>query len=58
MDGQLVLCWTETGGPPVEPPTRRGFGTRVMENMIHQLKGEIRFEWRAEGLTCEVALPA
>ena len=34
QDGRLVLRWTETGGPPVEPPTRRGFGTRVMENMI------------------------
>jgi PAS domain S-box-containing protein len=59
MDGRLVLRWTETGGPPVEPPSRRGFGTRVMENMIRdQLKGEIRFEWRAEGLTCEIAVPA
>ena len=30
-DGRLVLRWTETGGPPVKPPTRQGFGTRVME---------------------------
>jgi PAS domain S-box-containing protein len=59
IDGQLVLCWAETGGPPVEPPARRGFGTRVMENMIRdQLKGEIHFEWRAEGLTCEIIVPA
>ena len=58
-DGRLVLRWTETGGPPVEPPTRRGFGTRVMESMIRdQLKGEMRFDWRAEGLACEIALPA
>jgi len=26
------LRWTEKGGPSVEPPTRRGFGARVMEN--------------------------
>ena len=58
-DGRLVLRWTETGGPPVKPPTRRGFGTRVMESMIRgQLKGEMRFDWRAEGLACEIALPA
>ena len=58
-DGRLVLRWTETGGPPVEPPTRRGFGTRVMESMIRgQLKGEMRFDWRAEGLACEIVLPA
>jgi PAS domain S-box-containing protein len=57
-DGRLVLRWTETGGPPVEPPTRRGFGTRVMDGMIRQLKGEMRFDWRTEGLTCEIAFPA
>jgi PAS domain S-box-containing protein len=57
-DGWLVLRWTETGGPPVEPPTRRGFGTRVMDGMIRQLKGELRFDWRAEGLACEIAFEA
>ena len=39
------------------PPTHRGFGTRVMENMIGQLRGEVRFDWRDQGLTCEIALP-
>ncbi|MEA2946143.1 MAG: hypothetical protein QOI40_1473, partial [Alphaproteobacteria bacterium] len=58
-DGRLVLRWTETGGPPVKPPTRRGFGTRVMEGMIGgQLKGQMRFDWREEGLVCEIILPA
>jgi hypothetical protein len=28
-----------------------------MENMIGQLKGEVRFDWRDQGLTCEIALP-
>jgi two-component sensor histidine kinase len=57
-DGRLVLRWTETGGPPINPPTRRGFGTRVMESMIRgQAKGEVRFDWRAEGLACEIVLP-
>jgi PAS domain S-box-containing protein len=57
-DGRLVLRWAETGGPPVKPPTRRGFGTRVMEGMIRgQLKGEMRFDWREEGLACDVVLP-
>jgi len=58
LDGRIVLRWTETGGPPVKPPRRRGFGTRVMEGMIRgQLKGEMRFDWRAEGLACEIVLP-
>jgi two-component sensor histidine kinase len=57
-NGQFILRWTETGGPPVKPPERRGFGTRVMESMVRgQLKGETRFDWRAEGLACEVVLP-
>lgn len=57
-DGRLVLRWTEAGGPPVKPPMRHGFGTRVMDSMIRgQLKGEMRFDWRAEGLVCEIALP-
>ena len=59
QNGRLALRWTETGGPPVEPPTRRGFGTRVMENMVRgQLKGELRLDWRAQGLACEIVLPA
>ena len=58
-DRRLVLRWAETGGPRVKPPTRHGFGTRVMEGMIRgQLKGEMRFDWRAEGLACEIAIPA
>jgi PAS domain S-box-containing protein len=57
-DGQLMLRWTETGGPPVNPPTRRGFGTDVMKTMIRDgIKGEVRFEWCIDGLACEIALP-
>jgi len=55
----LILRWTETGGPLVTSPTRKGFGTRVMERMIReQLKGKMQFEWRADGLVCEIVLPA
>ena len=55
-DGRLSLRWIESGGPTVTPPTHRGFGTRVMENIIAQLKGEVRFDWRDQGLGCEIAL--
>jgi two-component sensor histidine kinase len=55
--GRLVLQWTETGGPAVTPPTRKGFGTRVMSNVIHQARGEIGFDWHPAGLACEIALP-
>jgi PAS domain S-box-containing protein len=56
-DGGLSLRWIESGGPTVTPPTHRGFGTRIMENMIGQLRGEVRFDWRDQGLTCEIVLP-
>jgi PAS domain S-box-containing protein len=54
----LTIRWTETGGPACQPPTRKGFGTRVMEAMIQgQLKGTIRFDWCSEGLVCEIKVP-
>jgi PAS domain S-box-containing protein len=56
-DGRLVLRWSEANGPAVTPPTHQGFGTRVMEKMITgQLKGQIRFAWRAQGLACEITV--
>jgi PAS domain S-box-containing protein len=56
-DGRLTLRWTETGGPPVTPPTRQGFGTRVMANLIKQNNGEMRFDWKPEGFACEISVP-
>ena len=57
-DGELSIRWTEMGGPTVEMPTIRGFGSRVTQRMIGQLKGEINFDWRTEGLVCEITLQA
>jgi PAS domain S-box-containing protein len=54
--GQLNLRWTEVGGPPVATPTRQGLGGRIIEQMIGQLRGEVHFDWRPEGLVCEIAL--
>jgi PAS domain S-box-containing protein len=56
--GQLQLIWTETNGPPVQKPTRRGFGRRIIDALIRQQKGEVRFDWRPEGLTCEISFQA
>jgi PAS domain S-box-containing protein len=55
-DGRLILHWREIGGPSVTTPTHRGFGTRVVERMIRQLKGEAHFHWHADGLICEITL--
>jgi PAS domain S-box-containing protein len=56
-DGRLSLRWIELGGPTVTPPTHRGFGTRIIEKIISaHLEGEVRFDWRDQGLTCEITL--
>jgi hypothetical protein len=39
-----------------QKPTRKGFGGRIIEQMIGQLNGEARFEWRTEGLVCEKSI--
>jgi PAS domain S-box-containing protein len=57
--GRVVLCWTEVGGPPANPPTHKGFGTQVIEAIVRgRVGGDVRLDWRAEGLTCEIALLA
>jgi len=53
---QLRLQWTETGGPPVAQPTKEGFGTRAITRMIGQLNGEVKFDWRAGGVNCEISI--
>ena len=57
-DGKLVLDWDETGGPVVMPPSANGFGTRIIVASIErQLHGRIAFNWRREGLRCEISVP-
>jgi two-component sensor histidine kinase len=46
----------ETGGPVAQEPARKGMGSRIIEQMIVQQKGKVRFDWRKDGLVCEIAL--
>jgi two-component sensor histidine kinase len=55
-DGRLRLRWMETGGPVAQEPTRKGIGGRIIEQMIVQQKGKVRFDWRKDGLVCEITL--
>lgn len=52
----LVVRWNEVGGPPARPPTRRGFGTRVMQGIVAARGGTLDFNWRPEGLSCKISL--
>jgi PAS domain S-box-containing protein len=57
--GRLRLEWEESGGPPVKPPERRGFGTQLIEKALAaELHGEVRLEFPPQGARCvmEMAL--
>ena len=57
--GDLFLQWRESGGPPVEPPHRRGFGTTIIERSIpHDLGGEARVAYERAGLEADFRIPA
>jgi two-component system CheB/CheR fusion protein len=60
VDGQtwLRMQWTERGGPAVTPPTRRGFGTRLInEGLAFELGGEVTLAFEPEGVTCRIDVP-
>lgn len=52
------LRWTESGGPPARAPTRRGFGSRLIEEgLAHDLGGAVRMDFSESGLTCQLDAP-
>lgn len=54
----LKILWREVGGPPVSPPTRKGFGSRLIErSMRHELAGAMRFDYAEDGLVAELSIP-
>jgi two-component system, chemotaxis family, CheB/CheR fusion protein len=54
----LALAWTESGGPAVQPPIRRGFGTTLIERALtHELDAEVRREFAVPGLRCTIEIP-
>ena len=57
VDRDLVIRWSEADGPPVKPPQRQGFGTRVVNRVIQELQGKLRFDWKPEGMVCEITIP-
>lgn len=56
--GTLRLEWLEQGGPTVVPPTRRGFGTRMIERCIERdLGGELDVIFDPGGVSCRISIP-
>jgi two-component sensor histidine kinase len=52
---RLVVRWTESGGPTVKPPTRQGFGTRLLQRGLSaEISGTVSVEYKPEGLVCVI----
>jgi two-component sensor histidine kinase len=52
------LCWAEDGGPPVAPPSRRGYGTSFIRSAANgSLSGSVDLQFRPEGLVCRMIIP-
>jgi two-component sensor histidine kinase len=54
---RLKLTWSEAGGPAVDAPTRRSFGTRMMEALGRQLSGQVHLAYQATGFVYTLDAP-
>lgn len=51
----LRIVWQESDGPAVSPPTQRGFGSKMISNLLKaELSAEIEVDYRPDGLRCEI----
>jgi two-component sensor histidine kinase len=59
-DGEtFAMRWTESQGPPVQPPVRSGFGRMVIEAMAkHAVGAEVRLDYAPSGLQWHLVCPA
>ncbi len=52
------FTWTETGGPPVSQPASKGFGSRLIEQMLeNDFAGKVQTSYRSDGVVCELIGP-
>lgn len=54
---RFKLTWAETAGPIVHKPTRRSFGTRLIERLAAELRGHVRWSFEPGGVVCEIDAP-
>lgn len=51
------FLWQEIGGPPVEPPSRRGFGSQLIERVLSADFGKVEVSYERTGLICRLSAP-
>jgi len=57
--GDLVLTWCESGGPTVKPPSRKGFGTTIIDRSVpYDLGGAASIAYKPEGVEAIFRIPA
>ncbi|WP_298878665.1 HWE histidine kinase domain-containing protein [uncultured Bradyrhizobium sp.] len=57
-NSSLEIEWKESGGPPVQPPSRRGFGTTIIERSVpFDLKGEAEIRFDLLGVQARFVIP-
>ncbi len=59
-ENRLLIRWREYDGPPVTPPTRKGFGSWVLQRgLAHELGGKVTVDYQGHGAACtiEIAVP-
>jgi PAS domain S-box-containing protein len=55
---RFLMTWRESGGPPVSPPLRKGFGSTVVTSALSgAFNGEAKLEYSPEGLSWQLAAP-
>jgi light-regulated signal transduction histidine kinase (bacteriophytochrome)/CheY-like chemotaxis protein len=58
-DGGVDLSWREVGGPPVEEPHRRGFGSTLIERALAmETGGRANLKYVRTGVVCDIFLPS
>ena len=55
--GMIAVAWRETGGPVVSAPTRKGFGSTLVERTIAGHGGTVAYDWSSSGLVARIRLP-
>ncbi len=55
---ELALDWVESDGPPVQPPSRRGFGSRLLGRALAaELRGTVELRFDPQGAACRIRFP-
>ncbi|WP_426232198.1 sensor histidine kinase [Pararhizobium sp. DWP3-4] len=57
VDRRLNLTWSESGGPQVETPKRKGFGSRLIERALAQELGGVDVMYEPSGVVCTIDAP-